>query len=83
MAKMVVLVVPTLLVFSALVPVLLAQPIIGYPVIGGDLPKPGTSPPADSGNPYNRGCSEAEKCRGGTPRGRKLMTIVKNVEHGA
>ncbi|KAL1562346.1 hypothetical protein AAHA92_04935 [Salvia divinorum] len=81
MAKIVVLVVATLLVFSALVPVSLAQPIIGYPAIGSDLPKPGKSPPADSGNPYHRGCSEATRCRSGTPSGRKLLMIVKNVVH--
>ncbi|KAG6420411.1 hypothetical protein SASPL_116938 [Salvia splendens] len=86
MAKMVVLVVATLLVFGALIPVSSAQPVIGYPVIGGDLPKPGTSPPADSGNPYHRGCTVAEQCRGGggdTPSARKLLTTVKNVVHGS
>ena len=71
MSKMLAVIVVTLLAFSALVEPPSAQ---AWKLI----PNPRNAPLPISGHPYNRGCSAATQCRGGTPVARKLLTLVKN-----
>ncbi|KAG6423452.1 hypothetical protein SASPL_113848 [Salvia splendens] len=74
MAKMIaVVVMVTLLAFSALVEPSSAQ--------AWKLPKPGPPRQRPGVPPFRRECRIKDRCRGGIPAARKLLTIVKNVEH--
>ncbi|KAL1562353.1 hypothetical protein AAHA92_04942 [Salvia divinorum] len=75
MSKMLVVIVATLLAFSAVVEPSSAEAT----TIGLWKLSPKNPPLPVSGNPYRRGCSTTTRCRGGTPSARKLLTILKNA----
>lgn len=76
MARTLVVITSALLIIGAILP-LAAPKEIGYGALEGDNIY--GHPEKNPVNPYNRGCTTGEQCRGG----RRLLTDVENAVEGA